>query len=110
MRQPNYDEASKSFDAAEKKYKKLGEFQAAAVERQTKELEAGDSAKAAESAAVIEKLGARLAEQKEKLAEAKRVKQEAYIRENPTTPQEIEKAAGISPMIKVPMRSSVPKN
>ena len=88
----SYAEATKVFEAAQKKYDQLVNLQAAAVQRQ-KELEAGDSdPDKAEQAALVDKLTQRVADQKKVLTVAKQAKDEAYIRENPASPEESEKA------------------
>ena len=91
-RQVSYAEAKREFETEQKKYEKISSLHAAAVERQKQEPDATDPATAAELTASIGKLAARQAEQKKKLDEAKRVKDEAYAKEFPASTDDIEKA------------------
>ena len=92
--QISYAEALQIYEKEQKKYEQLSEMHAAAVQRQKQESETADPAKAEELRALIAKLAARQAEQKEKLDVARKARQEAHARERPARGEEATKAFG----------------
>ncbi|HEX4143205.1 MAG TPA: hypothetical protein VHY91_06620 [Pirellulales bacterium] len=90
--QVSYSDALQVFEAEQRKYDQLSKLYTAAVERQTQEAETTDPVKAKELAVLVEKLSKRQAESKERLAVARKVKDEAYNRDHPAGGEDLDKA------------------